>query len=296
MYDYESPVTLNTHKLLLRPRDGHDLRIEASTLVISPEPLVTWYRDELDNSVAIAAFIPIETTQLTIRSDLTVTHYTAHLGQFPLLPPALRFPFVYSAAELLALSSYRHLDVQDASFYAWVDSLGKEDKTLSFLAYLSSSIHNYCTYQVREEPGVQTTAETLATGRGSCRDYAWLFVAAARHAGLATRFVSGYCNTNNGQYEAPATDEPFQYNKTFFDTSPIKDFPSSGVTHAWAEVYLPGAGWVGVDPTHNLFTSGHHTPVAVALNPEDIPPVSGSFTGPAEVPKTMSVSVEVSPC
>ncbi len=291
VYDYGSPVILNAHKLLLRPRDGHDLRIENSTLSISPDALVTWFRDALDNSVAIATFDPAKTTQLTIKSELTVTHYTASLGQFPVLPPAQNFPFIYSEAELQTLSNYLILDVQSKSFYEWMDSLGQEDKTLSFLAHLSSSIHHHCTYQMRKEPGVQSTEETLHTYRGSCRDYAWLFVAAARHSGLATRFVSGYCSTFDEQFAEGALS-----NKTFFDTEPIKEFPHEGVTHAWAEVYLPGAGWVGVDPTHNLFTSGHHTPVAVALNPEDIPPISGSFTGPANVSQTMSVAVEVKPC
>ena len=194
-YDYDSPVMLGPHKLLLRPRDGHDLQIETFRLSTTPESRVTWSLDALDNSVGMACFDEVATTSLTITSEMTVNHRTA---VSPPLLPDCPFPFAYSGAELPTLEHYRRLEGQDPAFYLWVASLqhhaSAPGEARAFLQYLSNIIHHHCDYEVREEPGVQSTGATLDRAKGSCRDYAWLFVAAARHVGLAARFVSGYCN------------------------------------------------------------------------------------------------------
>ena len=135
---------------------------------------------------------------------------------------------------------------------------------------ISTAIYEQCTYEVRDEEGVQSPEDTLNNAKGSCRDYAWLFVTAARQIGLAARFVSGYFHTTG---------------------TPLAD----GSTHAWAEIYLPGSGWTGFDPTCNRMTAENHVPVAVALMPEDIPPVSGHFVGSANESPVMSVTVHVIP-
>ena len=141
-------------------------------------------------------------------------------------------------------------------------------ETLSLESKLNQAIHNQFRYQMREEAGVQSPQETLRLGSGSCRDYATLFIEACRHLGLASRFVSGYLH-------APATEA------------------GNASTHAWAEVYLPGMGWKGFDPTIGEVTGNRHIAVAVARNPETVPPVSGRFIGPAPMMPSMLVDVQV---
>ena len=256
---------------MIRPRDGHDVRIEASKLLISPDALVTWHRDELDNSVALATFDSGQTTDLKITSEVTVAHYLSPRDTVPIYPEVSRFPFKYSAAEQTALTAYFNVADQGDQFDSWLNGIAaRHQDTIHLLRELCESVFNHCVYEVREEPGVQSPAETFDIAKGSCRDYAWLFVAATRKLGFATRFVSGYFHTQG---------------------TALQD----GATHAWAEVFLPGAGWTGFDPTCNRMTAENHIPVAVAIQPEDIPPVSGHFVGPVDETPTMSVKVRVLP-
>ena len=153
----------------------------------------------------------------------------------------------------------------------WLGSVVSGGLTQDILMQLCRAIYEGFTYQARVAEGVQSAAETITRGIGSCRDYAWLLVMATRNLGFASRFVSGYFHTAGTAL-------------------------SDGATHAWTEVYLPGAGWTGYDPTCNRMAAENHIPVAVAVNPQDIPPVSGQFTGhPTEKP-AMSVRVNVNPC
>lgn len=271
-YSYQNAVSLGAHKLMVRPRDGHDIRIESSKLTISPNALVSWHRDELDNSVAVATFDSTQTTSLTIVSEVTVAHYLSLPDVVPIYPEVSRFPFDYSDAEQKALAAYLEYEAQGDEFDSWVDAIAAEYRdTIHLLKSLSEKIFTQCSYEMREEPGVQSPAHTLEALRGSCRDYAWLFVTAARKLGFASRFVSGYFHTAGTVLE-------------------------DGHTHAWAEVFLPGAGWTGFDPTCNRLTAENHIPVAVALLPEDIPPVSGHFVGQADEDPTLAVKVRVVPC
>lgn len=157
--------------------------------------------------------------------------------------------------------------LSEARLADWVGGIGGKDSPL-FLNTLCQQIYDSCHYQERYEEGVQGASETLEKLSGSCRDYAWLFVSAARAVGFAARFVSGYFHTAGTSL-------------------------SDGHTHAWAEVYLPGAGWTGFDPTCNRMTAENHIPVAVAVLPEDIPPVSGSFTGRKREEPSLGVRVRV---
>jgi transglutaminase-like putative cysteine protease len=143
---------------------------------------------------------------------------------------------------------------------------GERIETFSMMQRLAQRIQQSLTYQRREEPGVQTPAQTLSLGTGSCRDYAYLFMEAAHHLGLAARFVSGYLH-------APPADSDY------------------GATHAWAEVFLPGAGWTGIDPTIGSLAGTDHIAIAVARLPESVPPVSGSFAGSSA--STLDVGVWV---
>ena len=271
-YAYASPVTLGPHQLMLRPREGHDVRIEASKLEISPAAILRWHRDVFDNSVAVATFSEA-TDKLAIASEVTIEHYEEAPLDFLVTDYAVNYPFVYGAEERVELLPYQQLAYpadQDA-LRDWVASLGLTHgpiETYALLTQMNGAIGGRFTYTIREEPGVQTPTQTFVDRRGSCRDYAALFIEACRYLGLASRFVSGYVH-------APATAA------------------GNAATHAWAEVYLPGPGWKGFDPTSGEITGANHIAVAVARRPESVPPIAGTFTGPTDPPATMHVDVRV---
>jgi transglutaminase-like putative cysteine protease len=267
-YNFSAPVRLGPHALRLRPREGHDLRIESSTLEITPAAVLYWQRDAESNSVATAVFGD-ETLQLAIVSDLVVQ-------QFPPASPVVPGIVVVgdAAEDRAVLAPYLHDAAQapDAQLAAWLGETPRlSDATQSHaaLATLCSRIQGSLQYRARDEPGVQRIDQTLGLGSGSCRDLAQLFIAAARAWGFAARFVSGYLHA------PPAPDH-------------------YGATHAWAEVYLAGAGWCGFDPTLGRATGAEHFAVAVARLPESVPPVAGSIVaigGPTAT--TMDVGVWV---
>lgn len=270
-YTYPTPVTLQQHYLLLRPREGHDLRIESSLLIISPAYQIKWYRDVFDNSLAAVNFLQASNT-LTIASEVVIQHYEEAPLDFMLEPYAAYYPFNYAQAEWEDLAAFQQpvFAHDQHTVNHWLIQLGLRSgnwTTFALLDRLNQAIHHQFRYQIREEAGVQSPATTLYYGSGSCRDYATLFIEACRCLGLASRFVSGYLH-------APATEA------------------GNATTHAWAEVYLPGTGWKGFDPTSGQVTGTQHIAVAVARNPEAVPPVSGSFIGPAILPKLI-VNVQV---
>src|SRR5690349_22142264 len=271
-YAYASPVTLGTHRLMLRPREGHDVRIQSSKLEISPAAVLRWHRDAFDNSVAVATFTE-PTDRLTIASEVTIEHYEEAPLDFVVEDSAVNYPFVYGPEERVELLPYQQLAYptdQDA-LRDWVTSLGLAPgpvETYALLTQMNGAIAAHFSYTTREEPGVQAPTQTIVERRGSCRDYAALFIEACRYLGLASRFVSGYLH-------APATEA------------------GNAATHAWAEMYLPGPGWKGFDPTSGEITGANHIAVAVARRPESVPPVAGTFTGPTDPPATMRVDVRV---
>lgn len=270
-YLFSGDVMLGPHKLLLRPREGHDIRIERATLTVSPTAVVKWHRDEYDNSVAVASF-SVPTRRLSIVSEVSIAHYDEWPLDFLLEDYAVLFPFTYNNEEYQALAPYlqNNLHSNDGLFAAWLGRFSQRSgiQTYGLLNEISQTIRSEHQYRVREEPGVQSVEDTLGLQSGSCRDFAWLFMYTARCLGLAARFVSGYLH-------APSTE--FDY----------------GATHAWAEIYLPGAGWKGFDPTVGELTATHHIPAAVSIMPESVPPVSGHFTGTGGVGSTLSVRVQV---
>lgn len=270
-YVFSSPVTLQQHRLLIRPREGHDLRIESSILNISPAYQIRWSRDVFDNSLATVNFSQ-SSDKLTIASEVVIQHYEEAPLDFWMESYAVNYPFSYAEAEWADLAAFqRPVFVQDeAQVNQWLQQLGLlngQRNTFELLTTLNQAIYTQFRYQAREAAGVQTPATTLQYGSGSCRDYATLFIEACRKMGLASRFVSGYLH-------APATEA------------------GNATTHAWAEVYLPGTGWKGFDPTSGLVTGTHHIAVAVSRNPEAVPPVAGSFIGP-NVKPILRVDVQV---
>jgi len=258
-YNFSSSVLLEPHALRLRPREGHELRIESLSLEISPPATLRWHRDAEENSVAIATFTE-PANQLSIESNVIIQQHNQAPLDFLLAEYAADFPFAYTPEDRVLLSPYLKSPVNNIKnpLTEWVASFcpsGEHIQTYAILHRLCCQIQQEMSYRIREEPGVQTAIEALSCRTGSCRDFADLFMEAARHLGFAARFVSGYLH-------AP----PLAIDL--------------GATHAWAEVYLPGAGWKGFDPTIGQIVGTEHIAVAVARLPESVPPIAGSFIGP----------------
>ena len=261
---------------LLRHREVHDIRLESAELIISPAYQLQWHRDVYNNSVAQATFLD-PGSQLSISSRVLIQHYDDQPLNFLVADYAVFFPFQYDAVEYADLGPYLSavFDQDRPMLGAWLRQFwqsGQVVETYLLLEWINKAIATGFAYQQREEPGVQTPATTLARRSGSCRDFATLFIEACRTLGLAARFVSGYL---------------------YSPTLP----QDHGATHAWSEVYLPGAGWKGFDSTSGQVVGNQHIAVAVSRHPESVPPVSGSFiaapTGNLQSP-VMNVTVEVS--
>jgi transglutaminase-like putative cysteine protease len=258
-YNFTSTVQLGPHALRLRPKEGHELRIESSSLDITPAATLRWHSDVEDNSVAIASF-DTPTQQLVIESEIIIQQFNESPLDFLVDDYATDYPFAYDAEDSIVLAPYLLTATRQTSdpLVQWIAELWSADEpiqTYALLQRLCVHINQSLSYLAREQPGVQTAVDTLTLGTGSCRDFANLFMEAARHLGLAARFVSGYL------YAEPSA-------------------ANYGSTHAWAEVFLPGAGWKGFDPTIGKIVGTDHTAVAVARLPESVPPVAGSFVGP----------------
>ena len=269
-YNFSSTVTLGPHFLRLRPREDYELRIESFSLNITPNATLLWHRDAEGNSVATASFAQ-KTQQLIFESEVIIQQYNEAPLNFMVAEYAVHYPFNYTQDDQVLLNPYMQLPDQDTQqqIKRWAQQLWHADdniQTYTALQRIASHIYNNFTYKLREEPGVQSAKETLSRNTGSCRDFAQLFMDAAKCMGLAARFVTGYLH-------APGLD-------------------AAGATHAWAEVYLPGAGWKGFDPTIGQMAGTDHIPVAVARLSKSVPPIAGSFIGEPE--STLDVGVWVS--
>lgn len=272
-YLYSDTVTLQMHKLLLRPREGHDIRIEFSQLNITPIHSLKWQRDVYGNSVGVVTFAKTS-SRLSIMSGIVLQHYEDRPLDFLVTDYAVQYPFLYAPEERVDLGPYLvSMYPNDADVLRdWLTQFWQPDQrveTYVLLDSINKAIAQNFIYRMREEPGVQTPAQTLAKRSGSCRDYATLFIEACRYLGLAARFVSGY----------------------LYDPAIA---PGNNSTHAWSEVYLPGAGWKGFDSTCGQVVGYNHIAVAVHRHSEAIPPVSGAFVATTPQSPVMQVQVDVS--
>lgn len=263
IYRYARPVMLGDHRLMLRPRDSHDLRLIKTNLTFSPPASVHWMHDVFGNSVAIASFAE-PAAELRIASDLVLETYAAERPPFQITPDASRYPFVYSADDRIDLGRMLERQYRDPSdrLGAWARGFVRSNPTdtAALLADLNSGVKTQIFYQSRETEGTQTPVETLIRGWGSCRDLAVLFIEAARSLGFGARVVTGYL------YRAAAdADSPGAI--------------GAGTTHAWADVYVPGAGWIAYDPTNGTIGGKDLIRVAVTRDISQAVPVSGSFVG-----------------
>jgi transglutaminase-like putative cysteine protease len=276
-YDYSQPVTLSPHALYLRPRETPRQRLHQFDLAITPAARRVATNDPLDNALDWAYFTAeAPAPRLEIRSDLMVETLDTNPFDFFLSPTALAFPFTYHASELAALGPCLapRSDTETAALDAWLQQhfAVRPRETVPFLTGLNAAVQQALTYTRREEAGIQPAATTLSLRRGSCRDYAVAFIELCRHLGLAARFVSGYL------YETPA---------------PGVTNPLPPATHAWAEVYLPGAGWRGLDPTRGIFCDDAYVPLAHAAIAESVSPVQGTFFGPTGTTSQLTIQLAV---
>jgi transglutaminase-like putative cysteine protease len=278
-YHYSQPVEFGEHRLMSRPRDSHDLRLIDTTLLIDPPPsALRWIHDVFGNSIAIATFDRAADT-LTFESAFRAQHYPLVPQEIVVEPYAARFPFSYSADDALDLGRTKERVYPDSEHRIdqWVKNVLDHTpggKTFETLVAMTSAIREQFKYVPREQEGVQSPLETLELGAGSCRDFAVFMMEAARGLGLGARFVSGYL-----------------YDERLVGAA--SGMVGTGATHAWLQVYLPGAGWVEFDPT-NANTGGHNLiRVAVARDASQAAPLAGSFSGAPEDFDSMSVEVEV---
>lgn len=271
-YSYARPVRLGRHRLVIRPREGHDLRVESMILDITPAHHRVWTCDVFGNNIAIIDFLE-PAKQLEIYSDIIVQRSTPFPDFGPHERGRIAWPVVYDPLEQTATSVYLAPSYPDdvATVRAWLQSelpppepLDAEDMVLR----LAQLVQRKITYQRRSEKGVQTPAETLRVGSGSCRDMATLMMDASRTLGIASRFVSGYLDCAASEAGRAAT-------------------------HAWNEVYFPAYGWRGFDPTIGQPISAAHVVTGVSNHPRGVMPVSGLFTGGPEDRGVLTVTVKV---
>ena len=277
-YRYSVPVRFGPHRLMLRPRDSFDLRLLDTGLTISPAAQLRWMHDAYGNSVALAEFDG-EADTLEIVSELVVERFESALPNSEIKPAVAIAGVVYSAGEQAVLQPYLYHAAADPDgvLDRWLGDfrLRIGEGSSHLLSDLAHAIHAGLGYAVRFDEGTQHPVDTLSFGTGSCRDYAWLFIELARRLGFAARFVTGYIHDR--------TPDAMGLVSTV------------GLTHAWADVFIPGDGWVEFDPTNDLVADRQLLRVAVARVPEDASPVAGSFIGPDGSFLGLGVGVTIEP-
>jgi transglutaminase-like putative cysteine protease len=273
-YRYSKPVGLGEHRMMFRPRESHDLRLLKARLEITPKPAhIRFLHDVFDNSVAVATFNG-PTAELRFESVVTLQHFETALPDYPLEEFAERYPFSYPEEELPSLTRALVHHYPSDEVGLWVKQFlhpsGITD-TMRLLSSMNLAIRQDFVYTRRSAKGVQSPTETLKARRGSCRDFAVLMMEAARSLGLAARFVSGY----------------------IFIPGADRSARGGGATHAWMQVYLPGAGWIDFCPTNSIIGNRNLIRVAVAWDHKHVLPLWGTFIGRASSFVGMDVTVSV---
>lgn len=276
-YRYSTPIAFGAHRLMLRPRESRNQRLHAHRLDISPPAALAWAHDVAGNAVATASFAePSDTLVIDSVANLTLT--VDEWPVFDIAASAASFPFLLSEDEMTDLGALRLQAYLDTTgrLREWTQGFvaGPGTDTLALLKDISAGVAAQIVYEQREDEGVQIPVETLDRGRGSCRDFAVLFVDAVRSLGFGARIVSGYLYDPDQDAIGSA---------------------GAGSTHAWAEVYVPGAGWIVFDPTNRSVGGFNLIPVAMARHIRQTMPVSGSFVGDPAAFDSLEVAVSVQP-
>ena len=274
-YSYSGPVTLGTHRLMLRPRESRDVRLLSMDLRLMPQATVVWTHDVAGNMVATATFGP-RLDRLEIHSTVELELDAAPWPIFLVAAHAIAWPFQYTLDELIDLGPLIMPQYCDdaGQLREWVQGFVRSNPTdtLALLKDINSGISGWVSYQSRDSEGTQGPVDTLERGWGACRDFAVLFIEAVRTLGFGARIVSGYLRDS---------------------LEPGLRFYGTGSTHAWAEVYVPGAGWITFDPTNGTVGGANLIPVAVGRSIAQVMPVTGTFAGKEAFATGMSIDVSV---
>lgn len=267
-YTYSQSVQFLPHRLVLRPREGHEVRLISLDLKTTPPSTISWSRDMLDNSIALAEF-DAPSNSLQIRSEFTVSvPPSPHEGLPPIFVP--HSSTIEGIEQLVATPYLQYIYPPEVrQLRAWFSATGlapAPGQTCAIFDDMAILIHRTIGYNRREETGVQSPAATLRLGTGSCRDMAVLMIEISRSLGYPARFVSGYLESANSKV-------------------------GRGSTHAWAEIYLPERGWTGYDPSIGKRTGPGHIAVGVSHHPRGVMPVTGGFNGLSGIGTSLKVKI-----
>ena len=268
-YAYAEPVSFSPHLFRLFPKQDRYVAVRRLAFQTNPDATVNYRRDLFDNEIA-SCFYPEKSAlmQAALQIELELTPRNAF--GFLLESHALDLPFRYTAQEVHALAPY--LQQGPAPTLPFWQLPATPQPTVETLVSLNTALHEHLTYERRDEGAAYTPEETLRLGRGACRDFAVLLAEVSRGLGLAARLASGYlCEFGSVEKRA------------------------EGSLHAWTEIYLPGAGWVGFDPTNGYLCNHHHITAAVGFTPEDISPILGNYYHPTHVAGSMNASLQIFP-
>lgn len=274
-YAYARPVRFGEHRLLFRPRDSHEQRLLSEELQVYPEPARTrWLHDVFGNCITVLDFDQAA-SELRFETLLVLDHSSRMVPPFATEERAKLWPFDYDADMLPDLAPYMRVHNPSPELDAWARKFtraGRDTETGHLLMTMTMGVRESFVYSRRTDPGTQAPDLTLSTRHGTCRDFAWLMIEACRSLGLAARFVTGYIYVPSR------------------DGSVLR---GGGATHAWVQVFLPGAGWVEFDPTNGIVGSKDLIRVGVAREPRQAKPLSGSFVGDRGDYLGMTVQVNV---
>lgn len=275
VYHYSEPVRFGLHRLVLRPREGHDITVVKHHLRISPEARFFWLNDLFGNNIALVE-ISEPAERLEIVNEVIIDRMEGPGDGAPQLMSRASeapMPIVYPQMEMGVVQGYLALVYEDdvAAVTTWATEQAKsvpDSTALAMVQHLNRCIHTQIRYMRREERGVQSPARTLTLGTGSCRDMATLLMEACRALGIAARFVSGYLDA-------------------------MAAAAGRGSTHAWVEVYLPDNGWRGFDPTVGDAVSRKHVALGVSAHPRGVMPISGIYDGPPGSYQGLEVAITI---
>jgi transglutaminase-like putative cysteine protease len=270
-YRYDEPVGFSPHDLRLFPRSDRFSRVRRLDFSTTPKATIRYSRDVFENTVA-SCYFPEKSKELSFRLAINLDLDEKDPFHFILAPEAVELPFAYDARTAELLAAYREKRSKEPlALPGWEAPTAKKRRgTVETLVELNKRLHECIGYERREEGGPLSPAETLRRGRGACRDVAVLLAEMLRQIGLAARLTSGYLRESDSETKR-----------------------AEGSLHAWTEVFLPGAGWVGLDATNGVFSNHNFIGAAVGLRPADITPISGAFYHAKRIPVQMTSKLEL---